>query len=191
MSNFWRHSLLCAIAAEQIAIESPLRGAVVPEALFTAGMLHDIGQILLFHQRPDLARTALVESMEGPDEPEIQTTERELFGFDHAQLGGALARKWSLPAQLVEAIEYHHLPRLAPTQRLAATIVHIANTLAYSAEVGADCETIAPTVQPDSWQLCQLDPSIARTLIERTRKLAEKSHFPLFDDNDNGHNQQP
>ncbi len=182
MGNFWYHSLLCAVAARIIAEQSPLLGAIVPEALFTAGLLHDIGQLVLFNQRPDLARTAIVISMEGPEEQEIQNAEQELFGFDHAQLGGALARHWQLPLQLVEAIEYHHAPHLAPTQRLAATFVHIANTLAYRAEVGTDSETIAPTISPESWATCQLDPAIARPTIETTRELVGKIRSVFFPD---------
>lgn len=84
---------------------APITGAS-PDAAFTAGLLHDIG-ILLLAQSEDPFYLGLIDSPGLGDEPSIED-ERALMGFDHAALGAAVARAWNLPSPLPQVISLHH-----------------------------------------------------------------------------------
>src|SRR5262249_31569745 len=104
MQSFWHHSVLCAVTARQLAGEG--RGGR-PDSSFVAGLLHDVGQLVLFNKLPRESHAALLMSIDEPNEPDLHLCERALLGFDHAAVGGALARSWHLPAALTECIEFH------------------------------------------------------------------------------------
>ena len=91
MENFWRHSLLCALASRHLAKEAR---RCDPEALFTAGLLHDIGELVIFNRLPEQAKEALLIVLDSQDEVPIYQAERQVMGFDHSEVGGELARQW-------------------------------------------------------------------------------------------------
>ncbi len=153
MGSFWHHSVLCAVTARALAGECA-RGR--PDSSFVAGLLHDIGQLVMFNKLPDESRRALLMTIDAPNEPDLHLCEREILGFDHAVVGGALARRWRLPASLVECIEFHHDPARAQSHPLDVAIVHIANSAAVLAEVESDEFEDAPQVQPVAWEVTAL-----------------------------------
>ena len=132
MVKFWDHSLAVGVAARELARK--LRWDS-PGEVFTAGLLHDIGQVVLHEQHPDLfetvARRARTEDI---DRSEI---EREVLGATHTQVGGWLCRHWNLPSSLCDAVEYHHDPDscTSENQPLAA-LVALADNLAHQTESG-------------------------------------------------------
>ncbi|MDP1704158.1 MAG: HDOD domain-containing protein, partial [Sulfurimicrobium sp.] len=79
MENFWRHSLLCALAARHLAREMR---RCDPDALFTAGLLHDIGELVIFNRLPDQAVEVLQRVLDSQDELPVYDAEREVLGFD-------------------------------------------------------------------------------------------------------------
>ncbi|MFO7653631.1 MAG: HDOD domain-containing protein [Candidatus Krumholzibacteriia bacterium] len=100
-NEFWRHSLLAAAAAAYAVRE---RGRYTQAGVaFTAGLIHDIGKLLVSTGGGHRGRRALPD-LTGAD----AALERELLGFDHAAAGTALAEQWGLPAELVEPIRRHH-----------------------------------------------------------------------------------
>lgn len=122
--EFWRHSVECGLMARAIAKQSHHADC---EALFTSGLLHDVGKIVLYYQLPDLARAVLDESkMTGC---RIEEAEQRLLSFNHAQVGGALARAWRLPEILCRSVAFHHQPNQAEAFAIEAGMVHIANVL--------------------------------------------------------------
>ncbi|MBI3223241.1 MAG: HDOD domain-containing protein [Nitrosomonadales bacterium] len=162
MENFWKHSLYCALIARSLAKQA---GRCDPDALFTAGLLHDIGELVLFNRMPLQARYALLLVLDSGDELPVYQAERQIMGFDHAQVGGELARQWQLPEMLVECIEHHH--EMPPTLRYPreVALVHIANSLALMAELNTQEPDDAPPVEPNAWSLTGLDPDAARREI--------------------------
>ncbi|MDH5573257.1 MAG: HDOD domain-containing protein [Gammaproteobacteria bacterium] len=165
MEDFWFHSLYCALAAKILA--GKVKG-VQAESAFVSGLLHDIGQLVLFNQFPELARDALLNSIEAPDEPDTYISEREIIGFDHAALGGALAEHWHWPAMLIETIQYHHEPEKSQNYPKETAIVHVANCLAVLAELHTTNidETDAPQIEPYVWNLLKLDEGIIPSVLE-------------------------
>ena len=124
MGQFWRHSVYCAALARCLAQRD---GGAHRDVLFTAGLLHDIGRLVIARQVPEVA--AEIQRQECPDRP-IHELELESLGFHHGTLGGLLAERWQFPETLVACIFYHHNPFQAQGEhRDAVRLVHLANAL--------------------------------------------------------------
>jgi HD-like signal output (HDOD) protein len=132
MDTFWRHSLFCAIIARNLGKRC---GVLHPERLFVAGLLHEIGALVMFARAPEKSRELLMVA-EG-DEQTLAYAERREFGFNHADLGGMLATLWKLPDTLAEAIACHHDPMEAVCSKQQAALVRIADLLADRSDLGA------------------------------------------------------
>ncbi|QIK36987.1 HDOD domain-containing protein [Caldichromatium japonicum] len=164
---FWRHSSYCALIARLLAEQSEphLSGAV-----FLGGLLHDLGQLLLFTQAPQAEHQAFLDSLGEIDRLSPVAAERALLGFDHAELGGALAEHWGLPEGLVACIRYHHDPLAAPeTHALAVALVHVANTLAHLAEIDSRDLRDAPPIVPETLERLDLKRNVLLALIEHAQ----------------------
>ena len=165
-ANFWRHSIYCALAARHLA---KVMGRCDRDALFTAGLLHDIGELVIFNRMPDEARAALMLVLDSGDELPVYRAEQQVLGFDHAEVGAELARQWNLPALLEECIAFHHHFEGAQKYPREVALIHICNVLAQMAEVddfdGADFEPITPA----AWEITGLDMDC----VEPTLRLVQ------------------
>ncbi|MEL6367371.1 MAG: HDOD domain-containing protein [Pseudomonadota bacterium] len=140
MEDFWYHSLRTAAAARAIEKIGRKRSG---GSMFIAGLLHDIGQLVMFSRRPEQSEEALKLSVDRDDGRSTFRAEREIFGFDHTEVGAALAKQWGLPAYVIDAIRFHHQPfshgkeddEEANRIEVVASIVHLANTVAVIGEV--------------------------------------------------------
>jgi len=134
---FWGHSVAVAVAAEAVAKKTR---AAKPEDAFTAGILHDIGRLVLRQMMPVEFRDAVImarnEGMPLGD-AELRTT-----GYDHAQVGRALGERWKFPGHLVDAITMHHTESFTPEGEGLAGVVAQCNRLAlhYGLYCGYDVE---------------------------------------------------
>jgi HD-like signal output (HDOD) protein/CheY-like chemotaxis protein len=122
----WNHSLQVASSAKRITkLES--QDPKVGEEAFTAGMLHDIGKLVLAVNLPKDYTEATRLAHDGL---ELPLAEQEVFGFNHADVGGYLIGLWGLPVPVVEAIALHHRPSRATQSAFSPlTSVHAANVL--------------------------------------------------------------
>ena len=138
MAALWEHSALVGAAARLIAQRTR---ATDPEEVFTAGLLHDIGRVIL-----RIRFAAVYDRVAGIDgDTSLVVREREAFGVDHAQAGGWLGEAWSLPPSIVEAARTHH-DELAPDTALSApVIVNLANRLVHWTDV--DQGVLAPEAE--------------------------------------------
>ncbi len=123
--SFWEHSAGTGEIARVITAKLHLRLHGVE---FTAGLLHNVGQIVLLQHFPKPFLEAIRKS-KAEKVPAIQT-ERELIGVDHTEIGAWLAESWSLPPAIVESIRFHHEPQLAPENRSLTSVVHLAGLFA-------------------------------------------------------------
>lgn len=168
MDNFWRHSLLCALTARHLAKEAR---RCDPDALFTAGLLHDIGELVIFNRMPQQATEALLLVLDNQDEMPVHEAEHQVMGFDHAEVGGELARQWHLPALLEECIAYHHAIGKAQRHPRETALVHIANIVALMAELDTVDPSDVPAIDPKAWEITGLDlesvePAVRAVQIE-------------------------
>jgi putative nucleotidyltransferase with HDIG domain len=130
--KLWEHSVAVAICAEKVAAKR--RPAVQPNA-FTAGLLHDVGKVILgtFVDVDDAPIKELVET----DKLTFNEAERMVLGVDHAEVGAHLLHKWSLPDNVASAIRWHHEPdRAAETDRDLVDVVHVADVICLNCGFG-------------------------------------------------------
>lgn len=178
MEHFWRHSLYCALAARILAKKT---AGCDPDAVFTAALLHDIGELVIFNRLPQQAEEALVLVLDSADELPVYLAERQVMGCDHAQVGGELARQWHLPPMLEECIEYHHNLQSGLRFPREVALVHIANILALMAEVQTlDPRDVSP-VDPRAWEIIGLhaDEVMQATVQEAQDEIAEAEQLFL------------
>ncbi len=130
------HATLTGVLARKIATSEGASKQEVEDS-FTAGLLHDIGKLVLVTAAPEKYEEA-IEYAEKRGETH-RDGERKIFGTTHAEVGTYLIWLWGLPDAVVEAVAYHHAPGLCPAPRFSPlTAVHAANVLAYETRVGND-----------------------------------------------------
>lgn len=177
MEDFWRHSLYCALISRMLAEQALPRHT---EAIFIGGLLHDIGRLLVFNRLPEESHSAFLLMIERAGRTQPQEAEREIMGFDHAQVGGALAERWHLPLLLTECIRHHHEPTGATNHPAEVAIVHIANTLAHMAELDTRDVKDAPPIDPAVWDRTGLKPDIIPATVDRAEQHIVEVEAALF-----------
>ncbi len=171
MDNFWHHSLYCALAARILARQARRCDA---EAVFTAGLLHDIGELVIFNRRPEQAKEALLMVLDSVDELPVYQAERQVVGFDHAQVGGELARQWHLPPLLEDCIAYHHAVGEAKRYPRETALVHLANIIALMAELDTSESADVAPIDPRAWEITGLTEEVIEpTMREAQQEIAE------------------
>jgi putative nucleotidyltransferase with HDIG domain len=126
--DLWQHSLVTAFAAENIA-KNNTSVPIEPPVAFTAGLLHDIGKVVMSHVLTPDCQTA-VRARITQDRHSRTQAEREIIGVDHAEVGSCLLQSWRLPENIIEAVANHHTPVSKPQPKLSS-LVHTANCLAH------------------------------------------------------------
>jgi len=133
VDEFWLHSLRCAILARLLARSV---GDCDPEILFVAGIMHDLGILVIYQQEAALAgevRRQINEQHQLRDQ-----AEREILGFDHAEVGALLIRAWGLAEELSEMARCHHQYQLARSSQVEIMILALANLPADTDVASAD-----------------------------------------------------
>ena len=122
LTEFWRHSIAVAVAGRYLGRKIRLQD---PDNAFTAGLLHDIGKLIMLQFLPELFDAAW--EMERKEGVSFHEAERKYLPVNHAILGAHLARMWKFPTALVECIEYHHEPQILVEDIELLTSVHLAD----------------------------------------------------------------
>lgn len=161
MVNFWRHSVYCGVVAQQLAERCRVLHS---ERLFVAGLLHDIGKLIMSHKIPDTVKT-IIATQETDTRPDYEI-ETEILGFSHAEVGGELMKFWQMPEALYNTVRYHHEPAKAESAELEACLVHIANAMTLLAETNPEDGDINSLVDPHAWKISGLDESVMESVFE-------------------------
>lgn len=173
--GLWKHSLGVGVAANLIARKLGLPEC---EEIATAGLLHDIGRVIIRTKCSDaeqdileLVRTRRMFTTEA---------EREIIDTDHAEVGGWLATSWFLPATLSEPISFHHDVAKSEKHRVKTAAVHIADALIKASGFGNTGESFVPPVQKAAWDALTLNEQVLAELVEELEdKLVEVKNFSL------------
>ena len=152
VKQFWLRSVYRAIAARNLAgICSLMDG----ERMFVAGLLSGIGQLITYQSIPVLAQQAQREA-EASGKP-LHQVEREVIGFDHAQVASVLMKNWQLPDSLVAVIKHHLEPDPAAEYLLDTAIVHIAALIGDAFAQNRPLEEVLTRVDRHAWDATGLD----------------------------------
>ncbi|MFH1076716.1 MAG: HDOD domain-containing protein [Pseudomonadota bacterium] len=171
MKSFWKHSIACAVIARSIA--SHIKNTPT-EKFFLAGLLHDIGKLVIFRNLPDLAYQAILRARK--TNALMVDAELEILGFSHNIMGEMLLGEWKLPSTLVEAVSGHHSPQ--KTERLLITdIVHLADIMANALEFGTSGEYLVPPLDPSAWEAIGLPVGVLNTAVKQAdQHMTEMVH---------------
>lgn len=158
--EFWRHSLACAMAARHLAELCDERAT---ERFFIAGLLHNIGALVLYQSVPELAREAINSAKFGHEV--LHHAEQRIIGFDHTEAGEALIQAWRLPDSLAAVARYHHSPMQAPYFNQDVAFVHVADVLVSGVPFGHSGDQHVPPLDPDAWDSLGLTPEKAVSVL--------------------------
>jgi len=147
--SFWQHGLLVGLCAQALA-KACGRNA---DGAFTAGLLHDVGRLALAGCFP--AEYAEVERSRREQDCYPIEAERQVLGLDHAEVGGAIAARWNLPATLAEAIASHHPSAEVGTG--AAALIHVADVTAHALDLVGVADDMVPVLNAAAWKQLGLD----------------------------------
>ena|ERR1039457_1024828 len=162
MTSFWQHSITCGIVARILATYR--RDANV-ERFFVAGMLHDVGQLILCTKAPELVKEMIATSREsGTPHFSIQ---RSILGFDHGDVGGELLKRWKIPAIISEPVACHHAPGRAELYPMETSLMHVADVIGHAMQVGFGGEPFVPPLDERSWERLAIPISLLATIMKQ------------------------
>lgn len=158
--SFWQHSLATGIGARLIGLAGRLPH---PDRLFVAGLLHDIGRLVLFLQSPKQAQK--IFELYANERLLLRKAEVSVLGYDHQNIAEALLKSWRYPATVVLAVGHHHDPSVCQTARVEAAVVHVADHLVNAMRVGSSGEQFVPPLNPQAWATVGLTPEALGAVV--------------------------
>jgi len=169
MRQFWQRSVYCAVTTQQLGAAC---GEMNNERLFVMGLLHDVGHLLMYVAFPEVSQQ-LIRAAKESDQP-LYKAERELLGFDYAQLGGDMMQHWDLPTSLQATTRFHPEAMVTNQFSLEINLLHLSSLLIRSDLEDGDFARGAYAVTDTAWEVTGL--TVEKCL--ETRQTA----FPQFED---------
>ena len=173
----WNHCLACASFSKALALK---KDRLDPEQAFCIGLLHDIGTVALYLTLEEDFQDIIAQAK--VSEKPFDEIERDFLGFDHAELGAALAESWNLPKVLCKGIQYHHRPSVLETPDAYADIVHIADILVRERGISEGLEGAAFVRDPGAFERFGVEEEVLQQwLDEALEKLGSNGLDSLAD----------
>jgi putative nucleotidyltransferase with HDIG domain len=151
MAGLWEHSIGCAAASGAVAT---LLGRDDAEEILVAGLLHDLGKVVLALNLPEEMR--LVMNRVATGNVLFYEAENEVLDYDHSELGQWLAEHWNLPESLAEPMRLHHRPEKAILKPECTAIVHIADIIVRAKGFGNAGDILVPPISMAAWEMLGL-----------------------------------
>ena len=163
--QLWTQSQTCAIISRYIAKHVRYKN---PEEAYIAGLLRDIGKTILNQHMEREYMEVLSRIEKGIS---FLEAEKEVLGFDHAQVGEKVAAKWDLPPDLVDAIGHHHTPESSDANLKLVSIVHVADAITMMMGVGLGLDGMAYNLSPVAIETLGLDEEEFDNIISQVADL--------------------
>ena len=144
--NLWSHSIGTAILTREIL--SSTQYAVDDDTDYLVGLLHNVGKIVMAYAFPEELNTVANTPVRTP--AYVCTLERELIGWDHAEIGAYFLECHNLVEELSFSVRYHHDPKNAPCHKTFAAAVQVADYLVRHAKIESGFEKVDP-IEPEAW----------------------------------------
>lgn len=173
MQDLWLHSIGIAFAMLGIARNMPAKIRPQDDRIFLAGMLHDIGYLVLAFldpRRSDKLHTQLAAKTTRPS----LEVEQEIVGICHDELGAELARHWNLPEEIIAILRYHHNPEKAEAAagRPLVYMINVAEKLLPSFGLN---EYVAPGISAEEWAALGIPLANVKEVEEQVDEQAEQA----------------
>ncbi|WP_027157655.1 HDOD domain-containing protein [Methylobacter luteus] len=169
MTSFWLRSLNCAVIAQLLAKKSAVLHC---ERLFLAGLLHDIGSLILYAKLPGKSLQVLLAA----DHKRylVADLEQEIIGFTHADVGAELIKSWGLPDSLSEAVLYYLTPEKALMHKLDTHLLFLATRLTDSIQQNKSVPEILAEVSDETLSIVRLGESQIAEVINQADEEFEQ-----------------
>lgn len=176
MKSFWTHSVACGAFASTLA---QCKTGLSEERFFVAGLLHDIGRLVMLLGLPRNMTYVMGESRKRSIP--LFSAEETTLGYDHSKVGEALLAKWDFPPTLQHAVRYHHDPVRSP-HPLESSIVHVADIMALAFQFGHSGQVAVPPLEEKAWELLGVSTSVVvPALAHADRLVNEMIHDFLYE----------
>lgn len=173
IQQLWLHSLAVALAMRTLSRAMPARSRPLDDEIFLAGLLHDIGYLVLNYLDP--ARSdALQDRLATDHEREATAIEAEIIDVPHSELGAELARRWDLPDHIVAVIRHHHNPS-HPQAQSGQPLVHMVGLAEKLLPSFGMAEFAGNTISDAEWQSLGIDPAKSEEILATIREQSEQA----------------
>ncbi|MCK5941460.1 MAG: HDOD domain-containing protein [Planctomycetes bacterium] len=163
--QLWDHSFKTAVACRLISEHSQVAETFSKEDAYTCGLIHDVGKLVLIDSHGDRFQEAL--KLSRAEQVPLAIAEGEVFGFNHAHVGGVLANRWKLAPNVQAAVMYHHSPATNPTDWTRGFLIKAANTYAHMAAT-EEGGWIGDVLDPDALQALGLTEEQHQLILQET-----------------------
>lgn len=164
MKTFWRHSITCGIFAKLLA---GTQTGLAPERFFIAGLLHDVGRLIMFKKLPYASTEAMLFARE--NSIPLVEAERSIMEFCHTDISEPLLASWKFPEGLSNMINFHHNPMEFPNP-LEPAIIHIADNMANAVEIAQGGMYVLPGIDEEAWEISGVKPEMLEGIVEQYKE---------------------
>lgn len=173
MKRFWEHSIGCGTVAAVLARH--IKG-LSEERMFTAGIIHDIGRLVMLKKHPKSTLRSIHESYKA--KCPLYDAEEQIFGFDHAAIGSRMLKEWQFPPALEQILHHHHSPSEAMNS-LEPAILHIADIISLGMSDSGGSYYVPPLVA-EAWERLGLSPSVLPVSLRLAERRIEDAMQAFF-----------
>ena len=171
--DFWKHSIGTGAACRVVARAA---GYTALEDFFIAGLLHDVGKIVM-DQHLHEEFVEVLKTVESRDCLFLEA-EEEVLGVNHAEIGGWLFSGWNLSRGLVQAVTHHHNPSLADDALKVTSGLHLGDILCRSLQIGSGGDARIPACSAAAWEALGIGEEKIPHLLRSTEE--EARHAMVF-----------
>jgi putative nucleotidyltransferase with HDIG domain len=169
---FWRHSIAAAVCARELASHRKLN----PEHAYMAGLLHDIGRLVLVTQFQDSYAATMAHRLQ--HDCQLLDAEHAILGIDHAAVGHALTKHWKFPEAIQRAVAFHHCQEIRDVEPLTQVIL-ASDVIAHALDLSKDEDDAVPPVPEALWQQLGMDEATLLNIFKNAEMQFEGASLVL------------